>query len=856
MNFNQPGGGAEENLKYPSRSKQDEVSYEVSMGDGYTTEMVTDPNAATPEQTQAENETAATQSNGYDHGMYYDPSSYLHYYYQGDDGNYYYYTNPQEDESNTMPQGLNVPGMPTAENLVRSYEYASYDPPTYNWFVDIVVDTFLSKPFLVYLTILLYCAAAFMGALGLNYTFAILYRLFVPPIPNANKVLQPFAYFAIFFYISFVIVTVLCALMDMVRNLWTFKRDDVIFWGMSHRYFSKRKPPYVVLLLIILVAVFLPLLWGIIEAGVKRQSLVYVAQRYAFVAVLAATFLVVICYLWFYWRALVYKWSSIRKRAERDDFELRRRAYKHKPEKMNKVHWYHASTVLEEFGMDRDTLLYNSAVFTIGCVPLFAVYAAQALSTFPGTPSLAWPAIASISLTCVYVLSWLTVLRRKNQWAIYASLALIVVMLILGLGGGAIGGRPATAGIVAAFFIAAHGMVSRKRKHSFTKKELHATLKLPYNALADEKPQGWRIDTYLFCCRSLILDYMKCCDVKKHFGYRHPDVVEAERRFMISHVALRTDQKALLVWWVIVMLAVAFVVALSRSTQYRFTTQIAIAANTSVTGITPFIPLCEKVFNANGSAPLRMLDVAFLAALSHTQGNTGDADFATWFSSKPSLLRMFPAVMPYAPSFAVDETNISFSDYVDVSSRFHVITLNSNNRGLSLFRDLDDWGESIALQAAGAISPLINIWDEQSRGTFVQRARFLKNWLPPSTALNNVKAYIAALNSSGVSSGILIVGDQFSGGYAKKLSAELNLPFVAFNPPGTKYINSFLANGTQLSATRSLWSYVDSLEDTTDTTYFLCNASLSSNRCGRISTVVDYLLRTCGDPAGRSMNQV
>lgn len=857
MSSNALGAGANGSFNYPNRSTKDEASYEMSMGDGYTTEMVTDPNAPATEQTQAENETAATLSNGYEYGNYYDPSLYQNYYYQDDDGNYYYYTDAQQSEANDIPQDIHVNVTPTPQNLVRSYEYASYDPPTYNWFVDIVVDTFISAPFRVYLTILLYCAAALIGALGLNYTFALLYRLFSPPIPNTNKNLQSFAYFSLFFYVSFVIVAALCALMDMLRNLWTLKRDDVVFWGMSHRYLSKRMPPYLVYLVIILVIVFLPLLWGVMEAGIRKQSLVYVAQRYANVAVLAATFLVAVCYVWFYGRALVYKWSAITKRAERDDFELRRRAYKSHPEKMNKVHWYHASTVLEEFGMDGDTLLYNSVVFTVGCVPLFSLYAAQTLSTYTGTPSVVWPAIASISIVCVYILSWITLMRRKNQWAIYASLALIVLLLVLGLTGGAVGGHPATAAIVLVLFIAAHGMVSRKRKHSLTKKELRAALKLPYTAQADDdKSQERRIDTYLFCCRNLILDYLKCCDVKKHFGYRHPDVVQAERRFMISRIALRTDQKALFIWWLIVMFAVAFVMALSNGIQYRFSTPIAVSGNTPVTGLTPSLPLCEQVFNEYGSAPLKMLDLAFLAALSYTYGTNGDADFATWFSSKPSLLRMHPVVLPYTLNFNTHGTNISFSHYVDVSSRYHVITLNSNNRGLSLLRDLDDWGESIALQAAGAISPLINIWDEQSRAAFVQRSRFFKNWLPPSTALDDVKTYIAALTSSGDSSGILIVGDQFNGGYAKRLSAELNLPFVAFNPPGTKYISVFLTNGTQLSGARSLWSYVDSLEDSVNTAYYPCKTNLSSNRCGRISTVVEFLLETCGDPAGRTMNQV
>lgn len=857
----QPGGddGSGANYySYGNQAKQDDGSYRVSVGDGYTTEMITDPNAAATEQTLAENDTAATQSNGYDYANnYYDPTSYQNYYYQDEDGNYYYYNDPQQAVSNDVPENINVNVTPTPQNIVRSYEYDSYAPHSFNWFVDIVVDTFFSKPFRVYLTVLLYCAAVFIAALGLNFSFAMLYRMYAPPIPNVSKDLQPFGYFAMFFYLSFVLTGAFCAVMDMLRNVWVQQRDDLVFWGFSHRYFSKRKPPYIVYLVIILVTVPLPLLWGVVEAGINKQSIVYVAQRYANVAVLATTFLVVVCYVWFFWRSLVYKRSSIIKRKERDDFELRREAYRDKPEKMNKVHWYHASTVLEEFGVDGGTLVYNSVMFTVGGVPLFALYAAQTLTTYTGTPSVAWPAVASVALMCIYVISWMTLLRRKNQWAAYVAFALIVVQLALGLAGSAIGGYPQQAGVVAVLFVAAQGMITRKRKHSLTRRELSATLKIPLNPDSnDTKPRERRVDTYLFCCKNLILDYMKCCDVKKHFGYRHPDVVEAERRFMISRVALRADQKAFLVWWLIVMLAIAFVVAYSNVLSYAFTSTIASTTNVAVVGTLPALPLCQAVFNAAGQAPLTMLDLAFLSALSYTWGSFGDTDFATWFAAKPSLVRQYPVALPRSLKLATGSTNVSFSDYVDLSTNYHVITLNSNSKGLALFRDVDDWGESIALQVAGAVAPLLNIWDEQDRAAFVRKGRFLKNWFPPSMALHDVTTYITTLNATGALGGLLIVGDQFNGGYAKRLSLNLSLPFVAFNPPGTKYTDGFLANGTQLTSVRSLWSYVDSLEDTANTEYYPCNNTLSANRCGRISTVIDYLRNTCGDPAGRLMTQI
>lgn len=848
-----PNGQASQQVEYynDTQVKNEDAPESAWAGDGYTTEAISDPNAGGTDQTQADYDLQVAQENGQNYGNSYDPQQEQGYYYQGDDGNYYYYTNPQQQVPNEVPEDINVNIAPTRQNLVRSYEYDSWDPRRYNWFIDIVLDTFFSKPFLVYLTILFYCATVLIACVSLNYTFALLFRLFSVQFDSPNPNLEAFAYLAMFFYLSFLTVSFFCAIMDMVRNLWTQGREDTVFWAVSYGKMNRRRPPYVLYFLIIIATVFLPLLWGIVEAGTRKQSVVYVAQRYANVSVLAVSFIIVIWVIWLHWRAIVYKRSAVKKWRERDDFTALQKTLKKNPQK--KVHWYHASTVLEEFGVDQGTLLYNSFVFTVGAVPIFALYTGATLSTFTGTPSIGWPAIASIALICVYVISWLSILHRKSQWATYISFGLICVLLILGIVGGAVSGTPTVIGVVVVLFLASHGMVSRKRKHSLTRKELCATLKIPYNAQLDPNEKMERCDTYLCCCRNLLLDYLRCFDVKKYFGYRHPDVVEAERRFMTSRMALRTDQKALLVWWIIVMLAVAFVIGLSNSVQYNFPSTIATTSGKAINGSSPDYSVCKIVFNEEGESPLKLYDLALLAVLSYTYGQNGNTDFATWFASSPTLIRAYPQNLPLTLNFATNGVNILFSDYVDISTNFHVITLNSNSRGIAVFRDLDEWGESISLQVAGAISPLISIWDETDRSAYVQGARFLKDWLPPSKALDAVEAHLVALINEGLGNKTILVGDQFNGGYAKLLSAKYGLPFIAFNPPGTKYKTDFLSNGTQLTSVRSLWSYVDSLEDSSDTLYFPCNDTISANLCGRLTTTLDYLLDTCGDSEGREM---
>lgn len=831
---------------YSYRDKGDTGTTAVSGGDDYTQEAVS--NAAGTEQTQD----FGVEQNAVNYDTaYYDPSHNQNtFYYQDAEGNYYQYLDPPV-ENDPEVFGNAVEMDPNQSNAARFYMSEDWEPQSFGRFADIVVDTFFSKLFRVYLTILLYCTGALVAALGLNYTFAVLFRLFSPPDPVHNKDLQALCYLSMFFYISFVFCSAFCALIDMTKNLWWQHRDEPIFWGMSHRSFSKQKPPYMVYFVIITVTLFLPILWGILETAARKQSVVFIAQRYANVAVLVSTFLLLFCYIWFYWRALVYKRSAIKKYKLRDDFRLRRKAYKHRPEKMLKVHWYHAACILEEFGVDGKTLRYNTIVFTVGCVPILGMYAGKTLSTLTGDPSALWGAISSIGISCIYVIAWLSMLSRKAQWSVYASFVMIVVLFVLGLVGGS--GTPVLIGVVAVLFVVCQGMCTRKRKHTMTRREVCEASQIPYTTEIETAEHKRYIDTYLFCCRNVILDFFKCFDIRELIEHKHPDIVMAERRYAIRRIALRTDQKVLFAWWMVVLTAVAVVLGLSNTLSYTFTSTVALASTQPSTGTDPSPQICSLVYNALGKAPLNMLDLALLSALSYTFGTDGDKDFTTWFSHMPTLVRQYPIQLPPTLNYATDGITVRFSDYVDTSTDFHFITLNSNYRGVSVFRDLDDWGESLTLQVAGVISPLTGMWPEEYRKTFVQGIGFLKNWFPPSTALDEVSQYIEKLSGEGTLKNTVLVGDQFNGGYAKMLSAKYGVEFVAFNPPGTTYRNATVASGTQMVAARSLWSYIDSVDDTTTTFFTSCDAKYSSHRCGRITTTIDYLVSTCGDRYGRSI---
>ncbi|KAH9580139.1 hypothetical protein LSM04_009097 [Trypanosoma melophagium] len=773
-------------------------------------------------------------------------NQYQNYYYEAEDGNYYYYPGEEAPVNEEAQEAAEVPLTP--ENLIRSYEFEDWEPRSYTWFGDIVLDIFMSFGFRFYLLFLLYCTGALFVSIFLNWTFQVLFRMYATSSNGNSPTGLVLCFFSIFFFLSFTIVTAFCTWSDMVKDLWRVKRDSINFWGMS-TYRGNRPPFYLYFVLIIATTLF-PFLWGIIDTASNKQSLLFFAQSFAFISVIVTAFIVGICYIWFYWLAIKQKRVTFVERMKRDDFILWENASKHKVMGKLKKRWYHASTVLEEYGLDGKTLRWNSVVFTLGCVPLFGLYTSQALSTFIGDPEVKWGAIASISLTCVFIVSWMSLIHIRAHWSVYASIILIVILLVFGIVGGAVAASQEAIIVVIVLFITSHCMLARKRRHTLTRREQCALFKISLDPEIQHDVQKRKYDTYLLCCRDVFLSCMKCFDVKTFFGYRHPDVVQAEREYELDNITVRTDQKVLLYWWLIVMFALAFVIALGNAMVYRFSNSIA-ARGTPITGEDSGLSLCQMKYNVNGSSPLGLYDLSLLSALSYTLTTNGEMDFVTWFSHFPNLVRQFPLRLPLNLDYATEGIDIQFSDYVDLISDFHFITLNGNNRGMSLMRNLDYWGTSIAVQVAGKISPLVSIWPENYRKNFVQGISFLRTWFPHSDILHDVSVYIDTLMAAGKGERILLIGDEFNGGYAKILASKYNLPFVAFNPPGTKYVLSLQLKGLQVSFTRGLLSYIDSLEDTLETIYLQCDDSYSSNRCSRIETTIETIAKLCGDPYGR-----
>ncbi|CBH12011.1 hypothetical protein, conserved [Trypanosoma brucei gambiense DAL972] len=780
----------------------------------------------------------------------YDPNEQLQYYYDPVDGNYYYYAPQYANEAD--PTGDVNENVGRSDKRVTAQELENWEPVRYNWFSDTVLSIFMSLGYKLYLCMLLYCAIILQLMLSLNWTLQVLYRFYAPQSEGDPSTWSPVCFFTVFILLSFFVVTALCTSCDMLHGAWRAKREDIYFWGATT--WAGKSPPVWLHFFVILLTTGFPFLWATVEAAVAKGSFTYFLCIYAFIAVVTVEFMIVGCYVWFYFLGIRGKITAMRLYRGRDDFETWERASKYSYNKQLKKRWYHASTLLEEYGLDEKTLRSNALSFTIGYVPLFAVYTAQAFSTNVDYPEMTWAAICTVALCCVYFLAWFTVFRKRSHWSVYFAIFLIVTLVLTGIIAAITCNLPGALGLIIVLFVLSQCMLARKREHTLTRVEQRTLFGMTDTTEQEDPIPNRRVDMHLCCCGDVLANCFRCLGAREAIGYRHPDVVRVEEQYNRENVSLRTDQRLLMWWWIFVMAVVASIIGIGNHMAYDYRTEIAVANGVPIEGNNTGLFLCQIRYNKNGSAPLGLYDLSLLSALAYTVGEPGERDFATWFSFFPNFVRMYPRQLPPNSTYATDGIEIPFSHYVDMTSDYHVFTLNSNSRGLSFMRDVDEWGISITLQLAKVFSPFVGMWPEGFQRSFVQRAAFLQSWFPGVDVLGSISKSISQLIDDGKKERILLVGDGFNGGYVKLLSTIHGVPFVALNAPGIGQKAALGTEGTQVLSPRSLLSYVDSIEDTTHTIYIPCDSRLSLVRCSKIEATVNTLRGLCGDVHGRMLH--
>lgn len=845
----------------------------------------------------------------FDPQAYYDPSMYPNLQsYVGEDGNtYYYYYQPEEgngatdeydSEQNPMhefyaaaAQGASTTDNPAAAaapligeaangtgpspqgmeevaaTLVRTYEYEDYAPPSNGWAVDVVVEMFFSLFNRLYLTLLMCCAAAVIVFLCISFSYACLYRLFDPPMGDGDTFWQSMAYLCIFITFSIVATAVFCAWMDMMHGLWGATRQSTSFWGFSHPSFGKDKPPYMYYVVIMVVTLVLPGVWAGIEMLANGLSILRMASTFFYISTVVMMWLVAFCFVWFYWAAMVEKRRAYGRRFLSEDLREKRIVANGQAIKKVKSNWYYSESSLEEYGLEKKSIEWSAPVFIVGLVPLFGILSGTARVTRTDTPSNAWVAIGIIFISVLLLLFQMTTSKNHAHRTVFISLALILLFMVLGLIGC---GVTSSGPMFAMLFIlcaASQGLLLRKRQHALTRKEVCALLKIAIEREDEEERKEVRWDTYMCCCRNTLLAVIQWLDIKTVFGYRHPKVREFEKRIVVENPTLRSDYKVLLVWWITLFACLCFVVGIHAKMDATYAHPIATVSSTASTTSLPSASrtLCTIQFDVNSSKPLRILDLAMLSATGRTYGDAHDLTFAQWFYQYGSFLREYPTKTLTTRDLLGSGNRIPFTVYRNIATDFRVVVLHQQVYGTQMLQAVDFWGEEIALQVAGVLSPWIASWSDRDKASFIKGAKFFKNALNQEfDPLSDAASFIVA--SSGYRTrNIVVVGEGYNGGYAKILGKRLGVQSVSFNAPGVAVafdedavtpVSTLTAQSVAVDLQGNILGQVDIQPNEVDARFSLpCGAGdeLSSIQCGSIFRMVNQLVATCGDTYGRGI---
>jgi hypothetical protein len=835
---------------------------------------------------------------------YYDPSVYPNLQsYVGEDGNTYYYyyqpddgngaTDEYDSEQNPMhefyaaaAQGgteqhaetvdTGVGGSPAlqdvAATLVRTYEYEDYAPPSNGWMIDFINELFFSLFNRLYLTLLMWCAGALILTLSVSYSYATLYRMMDPPKNESNTFWQSMAYFCIFLTLSFVVVAVFCTWMDMLHGLWGSTRESTCFWGFSHPSLGKEKPPYMIYVVVMLATVVLPLMWAFIATIADGKSILNVASVFFYIATVVMMWVVAFCFVRFYWSALIEKRSAYARRFLSDDLREKRIVTNGHATKKVKSNWYYSESALEEYGLEKKSVEWSAPVFVFGLVPLFGILCGIARASRTDTPNNAWVAIGIIFISVLLLQFQMVSSKNHSHRTVFISLALILLLLVLGLIGCGVSSSGPMFALMFILSTASQFLLLRKRRHPLTRKEVCALLKIAIEREDEEERKEVRWDTYMCCCRNSILVLLQWLDIKAVFGYRHPKVREFEKRIIVEHPTLRCDYKVLLLWWMALFGCICFLLGIHNRMDTTYVQSIASATSvistaTSATLTNPRA-ICNVAFDSNFSKPLHVVDLAMLALIGRTIGDATDEMFAQWFYQYSSFIREYPTKVWSTRELLGTGNHVPFTVYHNTKTDFRVVVLQQQLFGSQMLQAVDYWGEEIALEVAGVIAPWLSSWSDKDKANFIKGAKFFKNALNQDMdPLDDAAAFIAAC-SSYETRNVMVVGDAYNGGYAKRLGKALGIRSVSFNAPGVSVMfdedgvvpltasQASLQQSVAIDLHSQILGQVGSHHNDVDVRFSLpCgDSTLSGMQCGSISRMVRQLLDACGDDYGRGIS--
>jgi len=759
------------------------------------------------------------------------------------------------------------------------------------WILYVFREAFHSLFFKLWCSYLLFSVLIIVWTFGSDMLFATLFRVFAPPDASRSSFWQSMGFICLFVCLSFLIATFLTLIVDMLRDIWQATRATRFLWGFG---WSETQPPHMVTMFLVVSQSIVPFFWSLILTAARERSFDYFVGFFFYIATLITIWICIAIFVWMFIQAIRRKSVAYSTRAE-DEKEriafIKRTdpegeiAKAHsgttvvnaRGEQIDAVNWYDSDAVLEEYGMDQKSLTWMLFVFLLGQIPIIIIVVVMATEGTEPTWNVGWIVVAAAFIFILGVLRELVQSNNRGRAAIGAIL-LMLVFVLLGLIGVGQTGNPTLFGVFLVSLVVTHFLLLRKRPYAMQAYEVDR-----WGPSAEFQEE--QCDTYLCTCKNTCLAIISCAvDVDSAFGKKSVAVTRHEKAERKQRMSLWTDQRLLLNFWVIfwIMLLIAMLFGRTFSLTYG---DVPVARRTVMGGaIIPgrgndvFGPIgvCGLAVNpaardiggtdvtgmpTGTNVSLTAYDLSLLAVLSYSWGSAHEEDFNRWFHHFPSFQPVPEQVASGSGDAVGKRPYVRYTTYVDHNSTLNIVVARSINRGVSWMRNVDVWGGSIAFQIASILVPSMSVWPDKAKSEFVSGAQFLKDFYQGNNATEGLEQYLLRLKAAGRR--VVVIGHGFNGGLGRLAARRVGVPSIAFNSPGTDWIerrfgatNADPADHISIGAADDLYTSLDSSK-TVGRFVTPCHDVYHQRRptakCADIVTTARAIVYECGDPYGRTV---
>lgn len=247
---------------------------------------------------------------------------------------------------------------------------------------------------------------------------------------------------------------------------------------------------------------------------------------------------------------------------------------------------------------------------------------------------------------------------------------------------------------------------------------------------------------------------------------------------------------------------------------------------------------------------LSIIDFALFSSLAYESPTIVQGDLDIWFNEGTGRN------WTVANGQAGGKTQ-QFYDFYDPSQNISVVAIRGTTPASDWAQNLDNWNEVAILQALDYLVPTVSIWPPKI-GQFLVSIFSVDYFLSSqggSTYYQDVDAYVARV--IGERRTVIMAGHSLGGGLASILGGKYNLRAITLSAPGAELSRAKFGIPQSADLRALLTNVVPDKDivpriDLQSGLAQMIPCTLDSLTCHYAKTTVATLLRSCGDPRGRS----